>query len=101
LRIEYEGAVYHITSRGNARERIFLDDEDRNVFLAEFRGHEKARGQTFIFESGSPGDVSESARFAKGDPLDALLVTGLVSASLPRRRKAFGSGGLPRAPVVD
>ena len=34
LRIEYEDAVYHITSRGNARERIFLDDEDRNVFLA-------------------------------------------------------------------
>jgi len=33
LRIEYPGAVYHITSRGNARQDIFLDDEDRRVFL--------------------------------------------------------------------
>lgn len=33
LRIEYPGAVYHITSRGNARNNIFLDDEDRNRFL--------------------------------------------------------------------
>ena len=36
LRIEYEGAVYHVTSRGNAGQRIFLDDEDRDVFLATF-----------------------------------------------------------------
>jgi putative transposase len=32
LRIEYPGAVYHITSRGNARERIFLENADRQVF---------------------------------------------------------------------
>jgi len=38
LRIEFEGALYHITSRGNARERIFLDDEDRSVFLATLGG---------------------------------------------------------------
>jgi len=29
LRIEYEGAVYHVTSRGNAGTDIFLDDTDR------------------------------------------------------------------------
>jgi len=34
LRIEYEGAVYHITSRGNARQDIFLGDEDRRMLLA-------------------------------------------------------------------
>ena len=33
LRIEYEGAVYHVTSRGNARLDIYLDDEDRVLFL--------------------------------------------------------------------
>lgn len=33
LRIEYSGAVYHITSRGNARKRIFKDDIDRDKFL--------------------------------------------------------------------
>jgi REP element-mobilizing transposase RayT len=33
LRIEYEGAVYHVTSRGNARQDIFLADPDRELFL--------------------------------------------------------------------
>jgi REP element-mobilizing transposase RayT len=28
LRIEFAGAVYHITSRGNARQAIFLDEKD-------------------------------------------------------------------------
>jgi REP element-mobilizing transposase RayT len=33
LRIEYAGALYHITSRGNERKKIFLDDGDRKKFL--------------------------------------------------------------------
>ncbi|MBI5101684.1 MAG: transposase [Nitrospirae bacterium] len=33
LRIEYDGAVYHVTSRGNARKPIYLDDADREMFL--------------------------------------------------------------------
>ena len=34
LRLEFEGALYHVIARGNAREAIFLDDEDREAFLA-------------------------------------------------------------------
>ena len=33
LRIEYPGAVYHVTSRGNRKETIFEDDGDRLKFL--------------------------------------------------------------------
>ena len=33
LRLEYEGAVYHLTSRGNERSTIFRDDLDRTKFL--------------------------------------------------------------------
>ena len=33
LRIEYSGAFYHVTSRGNARTDIFFDDADRETFL--------------------------------------------------------------------
>jgi len=33
LRIEFPGAVYHVTSRGNARQAIFIDDEDRGRFF--------------------------------------------------------------------
>ena len=33
LRVEYPGALYHLTLRGNARGEIFLDDNDREMFL--------------------------------------------------------------------
>jgi REP element-mobilizing transposase RayT len=33
LRIEFPGALYHVTARGNARQDIFIDDEDRHLFL--------------------------------------------------------------------
>ena len=33
LRIEYPDALYHVVSRGNARQRIFFDDKDRRIFL--------------------------------------------------------------------
>lgn len=33
LRIEFNGALYHITSRGNARQAIFLNEEDFTAFL--------------------------------------------------------------------
>lgn len=34
LRIEYPGAYYHITARGNGRKAIFRDGTDREKFLA-------------------------------------------------------------------
>src|ERR1700752_5232406 len=33
LRIEYPGAYYHVTSRGNEQRAIFRDDKDREKFL--------------------------------------------------------------------
>lgn len=33
LRIEYPGAVYHVTSRGNRRSNIYTDEEDHRAFL--------------------------------------------------------------------
>lgn len=32
-RIEYEGALYHVLSRGNEKRSIVIDDEDRALFL--------------------------------------------------------------------
>jgi len=34
LRLEFENALYHITSRGNERRSIFRSDRDRKTFLA-------------------------------------------------------------------
>jgi putative transposase len=33
LRVEFAGAIYHITSRGNGRQSIFLDRPDGDGFL--------------------------------------------------------------------
>jgi len=34
LRIEFPGALYHVTSRGDNKSRIFFNDRDRNKFLS-------------------------------------------------------------------
>lgn len=42
LRIEFEGALYHITARGNAKEDIFLSGADRRRFMEILKDyHEK------------------------------------------------------------
>ena len=43
LRVEYPGAIYHVMNRGDRREPIFEDDEDRGCFLATLG---EKRGQT-------------------------------------------------------
>ena len=42
LRIEFPGAVYHVTSRDDRREAIYLNDADR---LAQLAIIEQARGR--------------------------------------------------------
>jgi hypothetical protein len=33
LRIQYPGAIYHVINRGDRREPMFADDQDRQKFL--------------------------------------------------------------------
>ncbi|MEQ1844619.1 MAG: hypothetical protein ABL983_03460 [Nitrospira sp.] len=33
LRLEYPGALYHLTARGNEQQTLFRDDTDRLHFL--------------------------------------------------------------------
>src|SRR5690348_5796347 len=33
LRPEFSGAIYHVTSRGNSRQKVFFTDADRELFL--------------------------------------------------------------------
>jgi len=37
VRIEYENALYHVISRGNARQKIFLNDDNRIRFLKQLK----------------------------------------------------------------
>ena len=38
LRIEFADALYHVTNRGDRREPIYEDDEDRTEFLRVVAG---------------------------------------------------------------
>ena len=50
LRLEFPGAVYHITARGNARQDVYLDDDDRREFLRLLaRESEQQRWQCYAY----------------------------------------------------
>ena len=38
LRLEFAGVLYYVTSRGDGREDIYLEDEDRSLFLKVLEG---------------------------------------------------------------
>lgn len=49
-RVEYEGAIYHVTVRGNNRRDIFGDDQDRRRFLERLEeGAEEFGVRVFAF----------------------------------------------------
>ena len=57
LRIEFDRALYHVTSRGNAREPIFITDTNRVLFLDKKESASIARIKTplalaFFYASG-------------------------------------------------
>jgi len=46
LRIEFDGTLYHVTSKGNAREPIFITDTNRILFLDKKESASIARIKT-------------------------------------------------------
>jgi REP element-mobilizing transposase RayT len=44
IRVEFPGAIYHVTARGNERRPVFRDDEDRGTFLATIAEAVEAHG---------------------------------------------------------
>ena len=38
LRLEFARAIHHVTSRGNARQKVFFTDADRELFLNTLSG---------------------------------------------------------------
>ena len=56
LRIEFPGAVYHVTSRGNRRARIFRNDNDMTLFL-EVLGHLHDRFGWLCYACETTGDT--------------------------------------------
>ena len=50
LRVEYPGAIYHVMNRGDHREPIFKDDQDRRRFMATLgEAYEKTEWEVHAF----------------------------------------------------
>src|SRR5881394_634643 len=61
LRIEYPGAIYHVMNRGDQREDIFKDDQDRKGFLSTL-GQAWAEAELKIRRKGDPAKVAMAQR---------------------------------------
>ncbi len=60
LRIEYPGAVHHVIVRGNNRQAVFRDNDDRRVYL------QPNKGQTGISSQGMVPSGRSLARIYGG-----------------------------------
>jgi hypothetical protein len=76
LRLQYPGAIYHVMNRGDRRESIYEDDEDRSLFL-ETLGEACQKtdwaGSCLVFDerSFSSGDRNSAAQPCERDAMAA------------------------------
>ena len=72
LRLEFPGALYHLTSRGNAQQAIFVDDWDRQqcVRLLARIIHER-----FYCNRGFAAALAREASFVKREAQDGKSVS--------------------------
>ncbi len=70
LRVEFPGALYHVTARGNERKAIFRDDQDRTRFLirlaATARRH-RLRVHTYVLNP-QPHPLPSASRDVRSEP---------------------------------
>ena len=48
FRLEFAGAIYHLTGRGNARQKVFFTDADRELFLSTLAGVVSPTGDLWV-----------------------------------------------------
>ncbi|MGB9499639.1 MAG: transposase [Dissulfuribacterales bacterium] len=76
-RVEFEGALYHVLARGNARQDIFMDDRDRLLFI------------DLIGEMAVRFEIDVYAWVLMGNYYHLLLKTN--RANLPKSMQWFGA----------
>lgn len=104
LRVEYPGAIYHVMNRGDRREAIFQDDEDRQLFLRTFgEGCRKTGWQVHAL------CLMDNHFHLVVETPEANLVAGMkwflgtYTSRFNRRHKLFGHlfSGRYKAVIVD
>ena len=104
LRVQYEGAIYHVMNRGDRREPIFVDDEDRELFLKSLgQACEKTSWQVhaYCLMGNHFHLVVETPRANLVEGMRWFL--GTYTARFNRRHKLFGHlfSGRYKSLVVD
>jgi REP element-mobilizing transposase RayT len=91
LRIEFPGAVYHVTSRGERQAPIFADDEDRAAFLSVV-AQGMARFDAQILAYVLMEDHFHFVLFTRKANLSALMrhVNGVYTQAFNRRHAKTG-----------
>jgi REP-associated tyrosine transposase len=91
LRIEYPGAHYHVTSRGNERKAIFKDDTDREKFLdlvGRSVEHFELRLHAYVLMENHYHLLIETGRLGLNRALRYL--NGVYTQAFNRRHKRVG-----------
>lgn len=104
LRVQYPGATYHVMNRGDRREPIFWDDQDRKVFLntlAEACSKTGWQVHAFCLMPNHFHLVIETPRANLVAGMKWLL--GTYTVRFNRRHKLFGHlfSGRYKALIVD
>ena len=104
LRVEYAGAIYHVMNRGDRRERIFMDDADRQRFvdtLGEACAKTGWQLHAYVLMPNHFHLVVETPQPNLVAGMKWLL--GTYTSRFNRRHKLFGHlfSGRYKSPIVD
>jgi putative transposase len=89
LRIQYSGAIYHVTVRGNARQAIYADDADRRLFYSRMESsveHAGVRVYLFCLMTNHVHLVLETPKGNLSAFMQSLLTGYTVCYNLRHRR---------------
>src|SRR5262249_35613355 len=104
LRIEFEGAIYHVMARGNARQQIVRDDDDRQRLLADLERSVVRCGwelPAFVVMGNHLHLLVKTPRANLGRGMQGFLSAYAMWANRRRRRPGHLFQGRYRAEMIE
>jgi REP element-mobilizing transposase RayT len=102
--MEYDGAIYHVLNRGDRREAIFRDDDDREAFLSTLGQACAKTGWQVHALCLMPNHFHLVVETPRGNLVAGMKwLLGTYTGRFNRRHKLFGHlfGGRYKALIVD